>query len=148
MLGMVGEEEDREMAWLAAGRIWRSGKRPHRAAAALSILDSLPSFLLSFSGVAAVAAALFTMFNSAVSATSHFRDGERERERGEGAPIRFLPFLQLLRPILFQRIMLCDIFSENASPLTGGSRNSAWNNSALSELTSHDLTHVCHLLPS
>ena len=35
---------------------------------------SLPSFSCT---AAAVAAALFTMFNSAVSATSHFRDGER-----------------------------------------------------------------------
>ena len=35
--------------------------------------------------------------------------------------------------------MLCDIFSQNGSPLT------AWNNSALSDLTSHDLTLVCRI---
>ena len=67
-------------------------------------------FLPSFSAVAA----LFTMFNSAVSATSHFRDGEkeRERERERGATIRFLPSLLASPPLnSFFCGLCCAIFS-------------------------------------
>ena len=79
---MVGEEGDRELEMALLAGCWpdmEERKKPTSGGGGGGPIDFRFSLSLpSFSGAtAAVAAALFTMFNSAVSATSHFRDGER-----------------------------------------------------------------------
>ena len=83
ILGMVGEEGDRELERALLAGCWPDMEERKKATSGggggggpidFRFSLSLPSFSCT---AAAVAAALFTMFNSAVSATSHFRDGER-----------------------------------------------------------------------